>query len=208
MVLANDRQFRVHVPSPLGFFAPPTLQTRGIHIPAQLICLSSRRGRQAAPRRGVPHPLCSASAVSHNCDGLLLLESCGLFQPLTPLGFALPALRSLSVPADPRAVQLERGGWVVVQRTPGSAPPTTRANGPSPRNHRSRRPKAMGPATVPRVRPWLSATRPLAWAIVLLHRPTGLPRSNRRDGKPPRPSLGPPSELLPLCAPTSDHVLP
>jgi hypothetical protein len=41
----------------------------------------------AVPRRGVPTPLRSASAVSHDPGGLLLLGPGGVFHPLTPLGF-------------------------------------------------------------------------------------------------------------------------
>jgi hypothetical protein len=36
-----------------------------------------------APRRGFPHPLRSAFAVSHDLDGLLLSEPFGVFQPVT-----------------------------------------------------------------------------------------------------------------------------
>lgn len=41
-------------------------------------------------RRGVPIPLRSASAVSHDLDGFLLLEPCGIFHPLAPVGFDVP----------------------------------------------------------------------------------------------------------------------
>jgi hypothetical protein len=46
-----------------------------------------------SPRRGLPHPLRSAFAVSHDLDGLRLCSPCDLFQPLTPLGLGsrLPA---------------------------------------------------------------------------------------------------------------------
>jgi hypothetical protein len=116
----NDRRHPARVPSPVGFFAPPALQTRGIHIPVQPTNLSFRRGRQAAPRRGVPHPLCSASAVSHNCDGLLLLESCGVFQPLTPMGFVLPASRRfVPGPDQPEGSPRLTRGWATEWKTPG-----------------------------------------------------------------------------------------
>jgi hypothetical protein len=53
----------------------------------------SRSDGPAVPRRGLPHPLRSASAVSHDPGGLLLLEPGGVFRPLTPVGFGsrLPA---------------------------------------------------------------------------------------------------------------------
>jgi hypothetical protein len=53
----------------------------------------SRSGGSTAPRHGGPAPLRSAYAVSHDLDGLLLLGPCGVFRPLTPLGFGsrLPA---------------------------------------------------------------------------------------------------------------------
>ena len=45
----------------------------------------------ASPRRGLPHPLRSVFAVSRDPDGLFLSTPCGLFQPLTPMGFPFPA---------------------------------------------------------------------------------------------------------------------
>jgi hypothetical protein len=49
-----------------------------------------RRTGGRGPRRGLPHPLRSASVVSHDLDGLLLLVPCDVFQSLTPMGFASP----------------------------------------------------------------------------------------------------------------------
>lgn len=42
-----------------------------------------------APRRGFPHPLWSAFAVSHDPGGLLLSEPSGVFQPVTLVEFGL-----------------------------------------------------------------------------------------------------------------------
>jgi hypothetical protein len=39
------------------------------------------------PRRGVPHPLSSASAVSHDLDGLPLSRLSNVFQLVTLMGF-------------------------------------------------------------------------------------------------------------------------
>jgi hypothetical protein len=93
----------------------------------------------APPRRGFPHPLRSAFAVSHDLDGLLLPEPCGVFQPLTSVGFVSPApwpVRS-SPPLPPKRLRFpvsfqrrHRGdsalrnmpwprGWSSVQEAPG-----------------------------------------------------------------------------------------
>jgi len=76
--------------SPLRFLAPTTHPTRGIHFPTLRCSSGSRRAPGAASRHGVPPPLRSVSAVSHDPDGFPLLGSCGLFHPHTPLGFLLP----------------------------------------------------------------------------------------------------------------------
>jgi hypothetical protein len=90
-------------PPPVGFVAPSALLTRGIHFPVRRVPPGSAGGSHrrsapvvparlalrwtAAPRRGVPIPLRSTSAVSRDPGGLLLLGLCGVFQPLTPMGF-------------------------------------------------------------------------------------------------------------------------
>ncbi len=74
----------------------------------------SLRSAHTSPRRGVPRPLRSASAVSHDLDGLLPPGPGDLFQPLTPMGFVLPAPllhRAFDVPktaAARRAAALRR----------------------------------------------------------------------------------------------------
>jgi len=57
----------------------------GVALPSTLVSVP------ASPRRGLPHPLRSAFAVSHDPDGLSLSMPCGVFQPLTPMGFVSPA---------------------------------------------------------------------------------------------------------------------
>jgi hypothetical protein len=93
----------------------------------------SRSGGPAVPRRGLPHPLRSASAVSHDPGGLLLLGPGGVFRPLTPLGFGslLPAAclrssgpRTFLPGARPRgpyrgSFHASRGGRVFVLEAPG-----------------------------------------------------------------------------------------
>jgi hypothetical protein len=102
-----------HVPPPVGSAAPPTLPARGIHFPARPSSSGSHRLRPAPPRRGLPHPLWSAFAVSHDLDGLPLLEPGDLFQPLTPMGFGLPAPHHptrRSRPEDPIPSRRRRSG--------------------------------------------------------------------------------------------------
>ena len=74
-------------PPPLRFVASSALPVRGIHFPARLSSRGSHPGAPASPRRGLPHPLWSASVVFHDPGGLLLPEPCGVFQPLTPVRF-------------------------------------------------------------------------------------------------------------------------
>jgi len=58
-------------------------------------------------RRGVPIPLRSAFAVSHDPDGFLLLEPCGIFHPLTPVGFWFPVFPpSADQPPHPKGMVL------------------------------------------------------------------------------------------------------
>jgi len=82
---------RIH--PPLELPAPSALPARGVHFPVPPFPPGFHRPVPSAPRRGLPHPLRSAFAVSHDLDGLLLLEPCGVFRPLTPWGFGLPASR-------------------------------------------------------------------------------------------------------------------
>jgi hypothetical protein len=74
-------------PPPLRSFASSALPVRGIHFPARPSSRGSHPGLPAPPRRGLPHPLRSASVVFHDPGGLLLPEPCGVFQPLTPVRF-------------------------------------------------------------------------------------------------------------------------
>jgi hypothetical protein len=133
-----------HVPSPVGFVAPPALPARGIHFPAWCVppvslrrlspppvlrsCRrGSRRDGSTVPRRGVPTPLRSASAVSHDLDGLLLPGPCGVFRPHTPMGSGVPVPRSVPVHAGPRAVASRRGGRAFCTRRSRSVPCGRRA---------------------------------------------------------------------------------
>ena len=49
------------------------------------------RAAHTSPRRGVPSPRLSAFAVSHDPDGLIPPGLCGVFRPLTSMGFGVPA---------------------------------------------------------------------------------------------------------------------
>jgi hypothetical protein len=91
---------RVH--PPVGLVAPPALSVRGIHFPARPSCTRSHGDPPAPPRRGLPHPLRSASAVFHDLDGLLLLGPWNLFQLHTPMGFGLPAPLASALPPAAR----------------------------------------------------------------------------------------------------------
>lgn len=83
-------------PPPVELIAPSALSMWGIDFPdspsprrapvVTEVAVVSRRFR-VSPRRGFPHPLRSAFAVSDDLDGLLPPTSCDLFQPLTPVGF-------------------------------------------------------------------------------------------------------------------------
>lgn len=74
-------------------------------------------GFPAAPRRGVPRPLRSASAVSHDSDGLLLSGPRGVFHPLTPWGFCFPAPRWNRV-GTPRTNHAVFEGKITVPEAP------------------------------------------------------------------------------------------
>jgi hypothetical protein len=104
----------------LRLLAPPTLPARRIHFPAVRSLCGSHRSVPAPPRRQVPPWLRSASAVSHDLDGLLLSGPGDLFQPLTPMGFGLPLPR-LVVSGRPGLSALPPGigGWVRLRAAPG-----------------------------------------------------------------------------------------
>jgi hypothetical protein len=69
-----------------------------------------RRSGIRGPRRGLPHPLRSAFAVSHDLDGLLLLVPCDVFRSHTPMGFAFPvSLEFLACGASLRLSVAARG---------------------------------------------------------------------------------------------------
>lgn len=80
-------------PASLRFATPWALPVRGVHFPAWPSRPDFHRFVPTRPRRGFPHPLRSAFVVSHDPDGLLLLEPCGVFRPLTPVRFGFPAPR-------------------------------------------------------------------------------------------------------------------
>jgi hypothetical protein len=58
----------------------------------------------ASPRRGVPSPLRSACAVSHDLDGLSLSRPSGVFQPVTLLGFVCRERSPSRCPRSPKPV--------------------------------------------------------------------------------------------------------
>jgi hypothetical protein len=72
--------------------------------PARLAPLRLSRDLPASPRRGGPIPLRSAFAVSHDLDGLPFPGPCGVFQPLTPMGFCFPLPRSICSHARSRGI--------------------------------------------------------------------------------------------------------
>jgi hypothetical protein len=88
------------------------------------------------PRRGVPPPLRSASAVSHDLDGLLLPGPGGVFRPLTPMRFWAPLPRSNPDRVDPRAAVSGCGGRAFGTRR-SRLVPCGRRTRPKPR-HRPR----------------------------------------------------------------------
>jgi hypothetical protein len=140
----------------------------------------SRRDGSTVPRRGVPPPLRSASAVSHDLDGLLLPEPGGVFRPLTPMGSEVPAPRSPPRPADPRVVVSRHGGRAFCTRRSRSAPCGRRSR-PEPRH-------------LPRLEPPL---RPLA-------RPLRCPDPLMRS--PRRPSARHPVARMSVCRPSAPRL--
>jgi|FLTM01.1.fsa_nt_gi hypothetical protein len=79
-------------------------------------------------RRGIPHPLRSASAVSHDPDGLRLSMPCDFFQSLTPLGLfvPLPCALQAGLSTDPswQGTGFHPGGsWSTWSRVAAEATP-------------------------------------------------------------------------------------
>jgi len=167
------------------------------------------------PRRGVPIPLRSAFAVFNDLDGVRLPAPCGVFQPLTPMGFGSPSPRSRTARPEGRPVRVRGAGYhpegsrSVRPTRPPKCPsvPCHRAahkDGPAPAPLYVRRDLRMPPARVPsedgpptfarrRHRP---VARPVA--------PAAPPRWNRRD-----PLTSTPSQGVPLpCVPIPARVLP
>ena len=88
-------------------------------------------------RRRVPLLLRSASAVSHDLDGLRLSTPCGVFQPLTPLGLSFPApcrdvFTSALRPTLPRPGDgfPPGGSWSSLCRVAAEAAPLRRSAAP------------------------------------------------------------------------------
>lgn len=180
-LLPNDRRWpSVHsVPPPVGSFAPATLPVRGIHFPTRSVppglpcgshrwrapVVSSRltSWRFTLPRRGLPHPLRSAYAVSHDLDGLPLLGPCEVFRPLTSMGFGPGSLlqapvgwpedqpsRCVSGRTSPKFVPVGPRGRVVVQEAPGRLRAEQLPKHPSElRRHRSVRSRSATEVTLP-----------------------------------------------------------
>jgi len=108
-----------------GLRLSPPVQHRSSH-------LGSRSGGPAVPRRGIPIPLRSAFAVSHDLDGFRLLGPGGVFHPLTPLGFG----SRLPVASSGRSVR--RPAFPVLVRVPRTEVRATRTRGASDRSGGSR----------------------------------------------------------------------
>lgn len=129
----------------------PGVFPRGAHAARTAgMSRSYRRGSRldgsTVPRRGVPRPLRSAFAVSHDPGGLLLPVPCGVFRPHTPVGLGAPSPRSVALRSGPRAVAGGAGGGLVMRGPPGR--PERAASGPRP----CLRPR-VGPPLRPRQRP-------------------------------------------------------
>lgn len=133
------------------------------------------------PRRGVPPPLRSAFAVSHDLDGLLLPGPGGVFRPLTPMRSGVPFPRFVPFHVDPRVAVSRRGGRAFGTRRSRLAPCGRRTR-PKP-HHRPR----MEP-------PLRSLSRPL-------RRPDPLLRSLRRS------SARHPVTRMSVCRPHASRSL-
>lgn len=157
------------VPPPVGFFTPPALPVRGIHFPARRVPpaasrrlappvgdRSCRRGSHrdgsTVPRRGVPPPLRSASAVSHDLGGLFLPGPGGVFRPLTPMRFKAPSPRFDARPRRPEGRRVSRRGGRAFGTRNSWLAPCGRRTRPEPR-HRPRMEPPLRPLTRPLRRP-------------------------------------------------------
>jgi hypothetical protein len=166
-------------------------------------------GSPASPRRGVPRPLRSASAVSHDSDGLLLSGPGGFFHPLTPLGFFVPAPRLLFRSAAPRTNRTPHGGEATVQEAPSRTRPVF-AWATNRTDHRSHRlDDGSGLASLVRSSGGLSAASSLLRTVVRLPRSSGIPPEKPLRRNTPQPVRPTSLQGLPLShMPTSNHVLP
>ena len=150
---------RIH--PPVELFAPSALPVRGVHFPTAPSPCGSHRLVPVLPRRGVPIPLRSAFAVSHDPDGLLLLEPCGVFRPLTPWGFVLPApCYWCPSSLDPKALPFRTRGANLEAKGSRSVPPV---GGPKPS------PVAKSPLPPPKR--WVRLRFPLPCASPLVRHP-------------------------------------
>jgi len=145
------------------------------------------RDAHASPRRGLPHPLRSVSAVFHDLDGLLPPGPCDLFQPLTPMGLVFPAPLLPGAPADPRAAAKHRAIVPPLRpRSPGY--PGVRArlaapmSGVGPGSGLSDRPCAAHTEVCRFVWPPLLAPK----RLVRLRSPGRPPPASSADGSPKR----------------------
>jgi hypothetical protein len=90
----------------------PTRPSRGrFHSPMNTTLLRFTRSSRdigSGPRHGLPHPLRSAFAVSHDLDGLRLPEPGDVFRSHTSLRFVFPAPHVLPIAAS-LALAVRRG---------------------------------------------------------------------------------------------------
>jgi len=108
-----ETALRTYSPEVLRPFDAPSPRSP---LPGPQVPTGSHPTFSCRPRRGIPHPLRSAFAVFHGLDGLLLLEPCGLFQPLTPLGLGFLLPTSCPSGNGLATAPRERGGWTVRAR--------------------------------------------------------------------------------------------
>jgi len=138
-------------------------------------------------RRRVPLLLRSASAVSHDLDGLRLSMPCGVFQPLTPLGLSFPApcrdvFTSALRPTLPRPGDgfPPGGSWSSLCRVAAEAAPLRRSAAPFARRRPFRLQLPCAPRRCVHPRPARVPTR--RWSA-------DLRQPRRRPGCPVRPSV-------------------
>jgi len=79
-----------------GFCFPSDVPRARSPLPRKLSSPRLASATANSLRRGIPSPLRFAYTVFHGPDDLLLLAPCGIFQPLTPVGFFRPFSRSPS----------------------------------------------------------------------------------------------------------------